>query len=77
MRLTGVHNVLNCSNVARSKTLQGNAQASFSIALTPTSLAFGAIGLNTSSAVENITVSNTGTLSPSAAGSVGSSAGID
>ncbi|WP_419804848.1 choice-of-anchor D domain-containing protein [Terriglobus sp.] len=40
--------------------LQGNAQASFSVVLTPTSLPFGAVAVNTTSAVQNITVSNTG-----------------
>ena len=40
--------------------LQGNAQASFSIVLTPTLVNFGAVAVGTSGPVQNITVSNTG-----------------
>ena len=48
---------------ASTVALQGSAQASFSVVLTPTALAFGSVAVNTTSAVQNITVSNTGSSS--------------
>ncbi|MFN2977394.1 beta strand repeat-containing protein [Terriglobus aquaticus] len=45
---------------AATVALQGNGQASFSVVLTPTTLTFGSVAVNTTSAVRNITVSNTG-----------------
>lgn len=46
---------------AATVALQGSSQASFRAVLTPTALTFGGVAVGTTSAVQNITVSNTGT----------------
>ena len=41
--------------------LSGSGQSSFSIVLSPSALSFGSVAVNTTSSVQNITISNTGT----------------